>query len=497
MSNHVLSNSEEFSIRNILPILFALVVTMLLVMLDSTVMNIALPSLEKTLHTDLKTIQWAITGYTLALSAVIPLAGWFSDRFKAKWVLTVCIIAFTISSILCSIAATAAQLITFRVIQGLSGGMIAPICMAVSFTVAPPDKRGSIMGILGLPMLVSPILGPILSGYFLQYFNWHWIFRINLPIGIIALCLVLKFIPISKSNRIFKLDVLGAILAPLSFTTLVYSVHNTSTYGWTNSHTILPLVIGIFLLILFIFIELNQQEPLIELRCFSSLEFSKGMILTCLNWMTLFGSTLLVPVFLQQVRGLSTLEAGLQIIPQAVMSFIGMLIGGKLFDKYGVKPVVFTGMALFSIALFCLSNIQPNTNAYLMTGVITLMGLGQGLTTMQLGTHVLKSAPAKLISRVTTLTNSSQQVFSSFAVAILSGVLSSNISHHLHLLHHSGSREVIKATTSGFHDTFSFAMILMLCGVILSLFLQTKKAEQTVKPSQTLKESKNIKQDKS
>lgn len=471
------TSAEEFSIRKIFPMLSALILTMLLVMLDTTVMNNALPKLEKAFHTNLTTIQWTVTGYTLALSAVIPLAGWFSDRFSPKRVLSICAVAFVIGSLLCSIAITPAELITFRVIQGLGGGMIAPICIAQSFTIAPPDKRGRVMSILGLPMLIAPILGPILSGWLLEYASWHWIFWINIPIGMIALFLVLKFIPVSHSKGVFKLDVLGAILAPISFVALAYAVHNIGTYGWTNQHTIFPLGIGTVLLILFIITEVNQKHPLIELRCFTSLEFSKGMILTALNWMTLFGTQLLVPVFLQQVKGLSAFEAGLQMIPQAIMSYIGMTIGGRLFDKFGAKPVIFSGMAIYTVALFGLSHIHADINIYLMTGCIGLMGLGGGLTTMQLGTHVMKSAPGKLISRVSTLTTSAQQIFSSFAVTILTGVLSSNISHHMHHIDHNVSNEMLQAKSAGFDDTFFFAMILMIIGVVISLFLDKKKED--------------------
>lgn len=231
-------NSEEFSVKKVLPVLLAVMMSMLLVMLDSTVINLAVPKLEKVFQTDLKTIQWTITGYTLALSAIIPLAGWFSDRFKAKWVLAFSVILFTISSFLCAISANPAELILFRVLQGIGGGMIAPISMAVSFTAVPADKRGSVMGLLGLPMLVAPLLGPLLAGWLLEYASWNWIFLINLPLGLIALFLVLNYVPVTERKKQFKLDVFGAILAPLSFTTLVYAVHNSSVYGWQNAHTL-------------------------------------------------------------------------------------------------------------------------------------------------------------------------------------------------------------------------------------------------------------------
>lgn len=234
-------------------------------------------------------------------------------------------------------------------------------------------------------------------------------------------------------------------------------------------------MIGAVLFIVFVIVELTQKEPLIELSCFQSIEFSKGMLLTCLNWLTIFGSMLLIPIFLQQVRGLTSFEAGLQTIPQAIMSFIGMVVGGKLFDRYGARPVVFSGMVIYSVGMFLMSGMHVDTNSYLMIGCFMILGLGQGLTTMQIGTHVLKSAPEHLISRVTSLTNSGQQVFGSFAIAIMSGVLSSRIAYHMHHVNVQHAHAALQATAFGFDNTFFFAFCLTLVSLLLSLTLRTKK----------------------
>lgn len=274
---------KEFSVKAILPTLIALIVGMLLVMLDTTIMNVAIPKLEKAFDTNLKMIQWSITGYTLALSVVIPLAGWFSDRLSAKRVFLVAIALFTTSSVLCSIAQNPAQLIIFRIVQGLGGGFVGPIGIAFSFKIAPPEKRGSIMGLLGLPMLIAPVLGPVLSGWLLEYASWHWIFLINVPIGIAALILGVKYLPGADRGRKFKLDVWGVILSPLAFSSLIFGVHRGGTEGWSDPYTLVCLITGLVLLTAFIIIELRQKEPLLELRSFRSPDFTRGMILMWIN----------------------------------------------------------------------------------------------------------------------------------------------------------------------------------------------------------------------
>src|SRR6478735_12068806 len=193
MSTKKENNNEAFSIKTIIGPLLAVIVGMIMVILDSTAMNVALPGIVEDFKSDVSTMQWSITGYTLALSAVIPLAGWMTDRFGAKKIFLITITLFTLGSVLCSVAQTPEQLIIYRVIQGLGGGMVAPIGMAMIFRLAPPERRGSIMGMLGIPMLLAPALGPVLSGWFIESLSWHWIFLINLPIGIAAFILCIKF----------------------------------------------------------------------------------------------------------------------------------------------------------------------------------------------------------------------------------------------------------------------------------------------------------------
>lgn len=223
----------------------------------------------------------------------------------------------------------------------------------------------------------------------MEYASWHWIFLINVPIGIIAMIVGVKFLPVIEKGNKAKLDIWGVILSPLAFSSLVFGVHRGGVDGWGDRITIISLAFSFIALALFIFVELRQKEPLLELRSFRSLEFSKGMILTWINQFALFGSILLIPIFLQQVRGFSSFESGLLVIPQALISFAGMIIGGKLFDKFGARPVVFSGLVLLSTGLFLLSRLQNDTSVYVMISYFAIMGLGKGLTTMQLGTHVL------------------------------------------------------------------------------------------------------------
>jgi EmrB/QacA subfamily drug resistance transporter len=462
---------DNFSFKAILPPLLAIIVGMIMVILDSTVVNVAVPSLVKYFNTDLKTIQWTVTGYTLALSAVIPLAGWLTDKFGSKQIFLVTITLFTLGSVLCGIAQTPLQLIIFRVIQGLGGGMIAPIGMAMVFKLAPPERRGSVMGMLGIPMLMAPAFGPILSGWLVDAYSWHWIFIINLPIGIVAFILGMKYLP--KSDRpgtAPHLDILGMFLAPIAFSMLAYGVSEGGGTGWSTAPALTGLIVGGSALILFIIVELNQEQPLLELKVFKSSDFTRSIILTWIVQLALFGAMLIVPLYLQGVKHYSALETGLILLPQALCAGIGMPIGGRLFDKIGARPLAFSGLILVSTALFILSGVALDTSLWVIMTAISLMGLGMGFSMMPLNTHVLNSAPRRLVSRVTPLTTAAQQVVVSFAVAGLTGYLTSQITSHAS----SAGKDAnpLTAVVAGYGDTFFLAACIASAGVALSLILR-------------------------
>lgn len=471
---------QPFSLKAILPPLLAIIVGMIMVILDGTVVNVAVPKLVEYFSTDLKTIQWAITGYTLALAAVIPLAGYMTDRFGSKQVFLTTVIMFVLGSMLCSVAQTSTQLILFRVIQGLGGGMVAPIGMAMVFKLAPANRMGSIMGMLGIPMLLAPALGPILSGWLVEYVSWHWIFLINLPIGIVGIILGVKYLPKTEKKGKTHLDLLGMILAPIAFSMLAYGVNEGGGTSWSSTPAIVGLSVGGVALILFVIVELLHKHPLLELRVFKSSDFTRGIILLWVTQAALFGSMLFVPLYLQQIRQYTPLETGLIMLPQALASGIGMPLGGRLFDKIGARPLAFVGLTIISTALYLLSGITIDTSLPIVMMSLVLMGLGMGLSMMPLNTHVLNSAPREWVGRVTPLTAAAQQVVVSFAVAGMTGYLTSQIAVHMGALTKGGNP--LTAAVLGFNDVFFLTSCIAAAGVIISLILRRPKVADTPLP---------------
>lgn len=462
---------EPFSIKTIIGPLLAVIVGMIMVILDSTIMNVALPGLVKDFGSTVTKMQWTITGYTLALAAVIPLAGWMTDRFGAKRIFLITITLFTIGSVLCSLAQSPEQLITFRIIQGLGGGMVAPIGMAIIFRIAPAGKVGSVMGMLGIPMLLAPALGPVISGWLIEYVSWHWIFLINLPIGILAIFVGIRFLPKFERKTVPSLDMYGIILAPIAFSMLAFGISEGGK-SWTSTVTMTSLTVGGVALLLFIIVELRQKQPLLELRVFGSGDFTRGILIAWISQIALFGAILLVPLYLQTVKGYGSFETGLLLLPQALASAVMMPIGGRLFDKVGARPMAISGLTVITGALYLLSQITANTsNGYIMTA-LAMMGAGMGFSMMSINTHVLQAAPRNLVSRVTPLTTAAQQVMVSFAVAGMTGFLTSRIEDQM-----TTTENPITAMVAAYGDTFLLAASIAAFGAILSLILRRPKPQ--------------------
>src|SRR5919197_5051284 len=242
--------------RSVLVPLIAIILGSFMVILDNTVVNVALPTLGRVLDTNLSLLQWVISGYMLAQAAVIPLSGWLSDRFGAKQVYLTSVVLFTAGSALCGLAVSGEMLIATRVLQGLGGGMLMPVGMAVLYRLTPPDRRGAVMGLFGIPIMVAPALGPLLSGYLLEYADWRLIFLINLPVGVLGLLIGLRVLPSIPPGRLAgTLDSLGFLLGPLAFASISFSVSQSTVAGWTAVSTLSGIALGVVALALFVWRE--------------------------------------------------------------------------------------------------------------------------------------------------------------------------------------------------------------------------------------------------
>jgi EmrB/QacA subfamily drug resistance transporter len=446
--------------------LIAIVLGSFMVILDSTVVNVALPTLGRVLNTDLSVLQWVISGYMLAQAAVIPLSGWLSDRFGAKRVYLSSVVLFTAGSALCGLAPDGPTLVGTRVLQGIGGGMLMPIGMAVLYRLTPPERRGAIFGLFGIPVMVAPALGPLLSGYLLEYADWRLIFLINLPIGVLALLVGLRVLPAIPAGRIVgALDWLGFVVGPLAFASISFGVTQSTVAGWTAASTLGGIGVGLVALGVFVARELSTRDPLIDLRVFRSRDFTLGIVTQWTAFATMFGAFFLVPLFLQQVGGYGAFETGLYTLPTAIASAIFMQIGGRAFDRVGVRPPVLLGMTLIGAAMWMLSGVRAQTSGEDLWLPLTLLGAGIGSMMMALNTHLLNSAPAELVGRVTSLTSALQNVVASLAIATFATILQARIPVHVTQTGAGATPAALAdAVAFAFGDVFRVALVILGIG---------------------------------
>jgi EmrB/QacA subfamily drug resistance transporter len=468
----VASAQSAPSIREILTMLAAVILGAFMSILDATIVNVALPTFGRVFDTNLQSLQWIITGYMLASAAVIPISGWLSDRHGSKRVYLTALVLFTLGSVLCAAATTAPMLALFRVIQGLGGGMLMPVGMAVLFRVSPPEKRGAVMGIFGIPMLLGPALGPVISGWLLEYASWPWIFLINVPVGAVALYIGLRSLPTFTTERSSApLDVTGLVLGPVAFASLTYGISESTEYGWTGLPTLVGISIGLVALAGFVVRQLTTSYPLIELRVFKSRDFTVAI---CAQWLMIagmFGTFFIIPVFLQQVRGYSPLMTGLITLPNALAAACTMPLAGRLFDKVGARPPVLAGLAIVVVSFWMLSGLNAETTARDLLLPLAIMGGGMGMAMMPLGTHVLNSAPRELVSRVTALTGACQNVVGSLAIASFATLLQVRSLANIE----AGAPPLV-AQAQSFGDVYSAALVVIVLAALVAVTLRRPAA---------------------
>lgn len=456
------------SIPAIIAALSAVILGAFMAILDATIVNVALPTFGRVFESSLQSLQWIITGYMLASAAVIPLSGWLSDRYGAKKVYLVALVLFTAGSALCAVATTASTLTVFRVLQGLGGGMLMPVGMAILYRLAPPDKRGAVMGIFGIPMLLGPALGPVISGWLLEYASWPWIFLINVPVGAVALVVGLRSLPsLAAENLDSRLDTLGMILGPLAFASLTYGISESTEAGWTGRSTVTGITVGAIALSAFVARELTTTQPLLELRVFKNRDFSLAILTQWFMIAGMFGTFFLIPVFLQQVRGYSPFQTGLITLPNALVAAMTMPLAGRLFDKFGARPLVFAGLLIVMTAFWMLSGLSAATSVWDLMVPLAVMGGGMGLAMMPLGTHVLNTAPKNLVSRVTSLTGSCQNVVASLAIASFTTLLQNRF-----MANAGGGPLTLEAQALSFGDVYGYALLVMVAAAASTLLLR-------------------------
>ncbi|MFF0527697.1 DHA2 family efflux MFS transporter permease subunit [Nocardia amikacinitolerans] len=463
--------------------------------LDITVVTVALPTFQIEFGTSYAIAAWTMTGYTLALATVIPLTGWAADRFGTKRLYMAALTFFVLGSLLCSTAWNIESLIAFRVIQGIGGGMLMPLGMTIMTHAAGPQRVGRVMAVLGVPMLLGPIGGPILGGWLIDAFSWHWIFLINLPIGVVALVLAYVVFPADEPEPSESFDFLGMLLASPGLALFLYGVSTIPEAGTVTAKKVLvPAAIGLVLLVAFVFHALRTKHPLIDLHLFRNKALTASVLTMVLFAIAFFGAGLLLPSYLQQVRGESALAAGLLIAPQGLGAMLTMPIAGRFVDKYGPGKIVMIGIVLLAAGTAFFTQLEADTSYVIMCVALLVMGLGMGCTMMPIMTAAIQTLTHQQVARGSTLMNIINQTAGSIGTATMSVVLTNLLKEQTlagpaigansdpALAQQLGPDAIatgLDQAAQAFSDTYIVALVLIVLTLVPAFFLPRTKPANT------------------
>ncbi len=435
-------------------ILVNIMITTFMAVLDATVVNTGLPVIMGTLGASMNSAEWILTGYMLSMATVLSIAGWLSNRFGYKNVFIFALAIFTIGSFMCGNSTSINELVFWRVIEGIGGGLLMPVGMSIVSIVFPPEERGTALGFWAIATAASVSFGPMIGGYLVDNFNWNYIFYVNIPIGIF--CIIFTFAvqrQYTLTNKT-KFDWLGFISSSLFLPVFLFGLSqvnsSTNPSGWSSPVVMGCMWIAAVSFIYFLYHELNTSEPLIELSVFKDKNFAMSNIVIFIFGTAMFGSTFLIPLYMQDTLGYSAYEAGLVFLPVGIIQAVSSPIAGKLCKIIDPRYIIITGLALLSYSFYMNNGFTYQTDhAYILRSLI-FRGAGMGILYPPLLTIALKNVSIPLMPHASSITNIMRQIGGSFGVAIFTYLL-----HQRRQFHSERYSEALNFTGEKYTETIN------------------------------------------
>ena len=489
----------------------------LIEIIDTSVVNVSLDHIRGSLSAGIDEATWSITSYLVSNAIIIPLTGWLSKFFGRKRYLIISITLFTISSFLCGSAWSLQSLVFFRILQGIGGGALQPLSQSILLETFPPRQHGMAMAVFGVGIMFGPIIGPLLGGWITDNWSWHWIFFINVPIGIISVLLTMLFItdpPYMKKMKM-KIDYWGLALLALGLGTLQIVLDKGQQDDWFSSSFIFWLsIVSALSLISFLIVELVTEHPVVNLRAFKNYTFSIGNIVMFMGFFNLFATIVLLPIYLQTLMGYTSFLAGFVLGPGGIATLISLPIAGILINKVNGKLLLAFGVVVNAYATYLMSNFSLNADFYSVIWPRIVLGVGMGFFFIPLTTLTMSGISKEDMANASGIYNLLRNLGGSFGVAFVTTILSRRAQFHQarlvenltpfdqsyqvfseqtsKALHYGGGgvlsdygglgimyKELIRqASMLSFNDAFHIVSILMIC--VLPFVMLMKRAKGTV-----------------
>jgi EmrB/QacA subfamily drug resistance transporter len=435
-----------------------------MIMLDNTIVNVALPTLQKSLHLKVSELEWVVTGYALTFGALMLTGGKLADLFGRRLIFVVGLAIFTLSSLGCGLAGSASVLIGARVVQGIGAALMNPSTLSIITVTFPPRQRGTAIGIWAGVSALALAIGPLAGGVITQHINWNWIFFINVPIGVIAIVAAFAFIEESRDTSLVQRpDVPGLFSSALGLFALSYALIEANTYGWTSARILGAFAVAVASLAAFVLLERHQRLPMLDLSLFRNRGFSGANGVMLLVGLAMFGVFFYVSLYLQQVLGYSPTQAGASFLPWTLLIILLAPQAGRLSDRFGPRPFVSVGMAVVALSLFLFSRMGAHTTWWGLLPAMILGGVGMSAAMAPTTAAAMASVRPDKAGVGSAVLNSMRQVGGSLGIAIMGAIVASGISSSL-ASHHSRT----DAFVSGFQHATTVAAIIAVAGAVIA-----------------------------
>jgi EmrB/QacA subfamily drug resistance transporter len=447
--------------------------------LNQTLLNVALSSLMDVFDVTATTVQWISTGFMLINGILIPITAYLMKRFTTRQLFISAMSFLLIGSIICAAAPSFSLLLIGRMIQAAGAGIIMPLMMSVVLAIFPVEKRGSAMGLLGLAMIFAPAIGPTLAGFVVEYHSWRWLFIGLIPLVLIVIALALKYLVNVSETSKSKLDVISVLLSTVGFGLILYGFSSAGSKGWDDVIVILTLGIGVVVTAVFCLRQIKSDDPLLNLSVFKNKVFTMTSLINVLITMMMYADMILLPIYLQNGRGFTAFDAGLLLLPGALVNAFMSPVTGKLYDRFGAKPLFIIGLLFIIPSMWAVTDLSESTTyTYLMIRTIGLR-IGLSFITMPLNTAGLNALPKQLGTHGTAVNNTVRQIAGAIGTAVVITIYTVQVTSHattVMLNNPSTTPEILKSLTSilGASDAYYFMMILSIAAFVITLFMPTK-----------------------
>jgi EmrB/QacA subfamily drug resistance transporter len=457
-------------------------------LMDTTIVNVAIPSLRKDFNASTSLVEWTVTGYLLSLAVVIPAAGWLSDRFGTKRIFLLAMGIFVAASAACGLSQNIEQLIFFRFVQGIGGGMMTPVGTAMLSREFPGTERAKASAILSVPVVLAPTLGPVLGGYLIEYVSWRWIFYVNLPVGLAGMAMAFSVLKEHKEEYAQRgFDVAGLMTGSGSAAMVLYAVSRAGADGWGSSPVVGFGLGGLALAAVFVAIELTVKYPILDLRLFKRWLFASGNLMMMPAFGAFGGFGLLLTLFLQDLRGYTPLQAGLLQAPSSIGTAISLPLASRLYGTVGPRRMMLFGFGFAALTMLPFYFVGLETPVWVIVALLVVRGLPFAFAAVASQTLLFGPIESEKQGPASSIYSTLRQAASSFGVALIITISLSRTRTHeasavasQHLT--ATTADITRhAAVSGYHDAYLAVFVLMALPFLLAFFINDAKAAESLR----------------